>query len=107
MMPKIKYFGLDSAEERAAKYPDTFWIPSEKTRQEVKAGFFVKLIFRSTGENNVSVERMWVEVKSRRKGKYKGVLKSSPAFLKDLIPGEDVEFGPEHICEVSPPTKEG
>ena len=38
-------FHLASAEERNREAPDTFLIPKRTTRENVKIGFLVKLIF--------------------------------------------------------------
>ena len=35
-----------------------------------------------------------------------GVVHSSPAILKDIIPSDSILFSPEHICEISHLTKE-
>ena len=98
-------FRLMSAEERNRASPDTFLIPKRTTRENVKVGFLVKLIF--TSEDPPAGERMWVRVDGRRGPVYRGILQSKPVTMKDLIPGEEVRFGPEHICDVSPPDNDG
>lgn len=37
---------------------------------------------------------------------FRGVVHSSPAILKDIIPSDSIEFSPEHICDISHTTKE-
>jgi uncharacterized protein YegJ (DUF2314 family) len=98
-----KYFTLASAEERASKY--SFQIPSRDTRENVKVGFLVKLIFES--DDPPAKERMWVKVVSRKGAVYNGVLDSGPVIMTDFVfKGEGVRFTADHICDVSPPDKE-
>lgn len=78
-------------------------IPRESVRKSLKPGYFVKICFVSeTMQNGTDRERLWVEV-TGGKNPYTGVLRSSPAFLKDLIPGEPILFDAEHVSDVSLP----
>lgn len=79
-------------------------IPRLEIRTSLKDGYFVKLAFKSdTLQNGTDLERLWVEVTGRTGQTYTGVIRSSPAFLKDLIPGDPVLFSQEHVADVSLP----
>lgn len=99
---------LANAEARHKESPATFHIPKRETRERVKVGFYVKLIFETeVPMNGCWGERMWVEVTKRTKAGYEGIVRNSPAFLKDIVPGEEVTFGSEHICDISYPDAKG
>lgn len=99
------YYILD-AEKRQKAHPKTFKIPSREVREKVEKGFYAKLVFETTPDDTgCNGERMWVEVVGKRRGRYSGILRNSPVFVRDLSPGESVEFGPENICSLSPPEK--
>lgn len=83
------------------------YTPHPEARKRLKAGYFVKIAFLAeTLENNTDNERLWVEVTGASGALFTGVIRSSPAFLKDLMPGEPVIFGAEHVCEISVPNKQ-
>lgn len=95
------FWYLDSAEEFYKKDSSSV-IPSRKFRENMKVGEYAKLIFVMYEPSpGCQSERMWVEVTDRLKSGYCGTIKSNPAFLKDILPGEKVAFGPEHVCEIS------
>ena len=56
------------------------------------------------------VERMWVIIKRRLPGLYVGVLDSEPQSIEPdprfLVRGMEVVFGPEHIIDISEPSRE-
>ncbi|MGR5382209.1 DUF2314 domain-containing protein [Vibrio harveyi] len=63
----------------------------------------VKLIFNMLepeSEEEVSIERMWVEVKALEKGLYVGTLDNDPYWNVLLKCGDNVVFGPEHIIDI-------
>lgn len=95
-----RLLGVDDVASGATLYH----IPRLEIRKKLKPGYFVKLAFSADQpENGASVERLWVEVTGGTPALYTGKLRSSPAFLKDLLPGEPVMFGPEHVADVSLP----
>lgn len=49
---------LGSGVKAHEKYPETFWIPSDEMKDEIRPGYLVKLMFRLRKGG----ERMWVEV---------------------------------------------
>jgi uncharacterized protein YegJ (DUF2314 family) len=83
-------------------HPDTFEIPDEVVRKNLKPGMMVKLIFKPRKKDGVE-ERMWVKVFRKRKdGVYEGVLDNEPLYeLRSLLKVEDtVFFEPEHVVDV-------
>lgn len=103
---------LLSAEARRASHPD-FVLPSLDERMSVGVGQAVKLLFdietREDGQVvDRGVDRMWVIVRRRAGGRYVGVLDSDPGRAENLLlrPGDEVEFGPEHITDIDSPPRE-
>jgi hypothetical protein len=105
---------LQSGEARHAESPETFWIPPRHERESLRVGAGVKLLFEIEAEGEQGcergVERMWVIIKRRLAGLYVGVLDSQPATVKPdprfLTRGSEVVFGPEHIIDISEPSRE-
>jgi hypothetical protein len=100
---------LDSAEELHAQHPDTFSIPSREERTTLRVGARVQLVFllRGTprGQPVIQGERMWVTIQKVQGGRYVGTLTSDPATSRVLQPGDQIEFGPEHVaCVLIPIT---
>lgn len=96
---------LESGEERAHEAPDTFRIPSRETREHLQPGQIAKLIFRiavvdSDGHRSERVERMWVEVRGRVGGLYRGELDNDPECTDEIKAGMEVFFGPHHVIHV-------
>ena len=54
-------YTIDNGVELHAKYPDSFWIPSDADKAALAPGDFVKLIFNIT-DGEVAAERMWVKI---------------------------------------------
>ena len=103
---------LLSAEARRASHPD-FVLPPLDERMSVAVGQAVKLLFdieTKEGDRIVDrgVDRMWVIVRQRVEGRYVGVLDSDPGRAENLLlrPGDEVEFGPEHITDIDSPPRE-
>ena len=53
-----------------------------------------------TGEEEVHVERMWVDVVEAHPGGYRGVLNNDPNCTKELASGAEVEFEPRHVIQI-------
>lgn len=88
---------LDDAEARSAEAPGSFFIPPAELRRSLKVGDGVKLIFRlERADGETSVERMWVEVAAT--APYVGVLLNTPRLVGVIEAGDQVSFGPEHVC---------
>ena len=97
------HFELDDGEARNSEFPEDFWIPPKELRQALEPGDIVKLIFRmeeSVGSEDISVERMWVEVTSKHDGYYQGVLDNDPSGSECIEAGHEVTFQPRHIIDV-------
>ena len=90
-------WALDNAEELAAEFPRTFFIPPRERRYALEPGDEVKLIFRLEREDGeVGAERMWVEVVET--DPHAGLLRNTPQLKGVIEWGDRVEFGPEHVC---------
>ena len=101
---------LESGEERHARSPETFEIPSRTARESLGPGDAAKLLFdietRETGQViDRGIDRMWVIVKRRTGNLYVGVLASDPGVAEGLTlrPGTEVLFGPEHVIGIDRP----
>ena len=105
---------LQSGEARHTEYPESFWIPPRQERESLKVGAGVKLLFEieAEGEHGPErgVERMWVIVRRKLPGLYVGVLDSQPQTIEPdprfLARGSEVVFAPEHIIDISEPSRE-
>jgi hypothetical protein len=105
---------LESGEARHAEAPETFWIPSREQRDSLKPGEAAKLLFMIEAENQGQlergVERMWVIIRGRLGPFYTGVLDSTPVSIEPdpsiLTRGTEVIFAPEHVIDVSAPSRE-
>ena len=88
---------LDSAEQRAAEAPRSFFIPPPGVRHALKVGDTVKLIFRlQRDDGETAVERMWVEVVQTEP--YAGLLRNTPQLGGVIAFGDRVTFAAEHVC---------
>ena len=97
---------LESGEERAKEYADTFEIPSNSELSLVKVGNLVKLIFivkaiDKAESENLQVERMWVYVTETQKGMFIGRLQNKPKSNTQLLAGTEVKFRVEHIIDIA------
>ena len=92
-------FTLDNAVERNRESP-TFEIPAALIRENLSVGASVKLLVRWT-ESNIC-ERMWFEVVEAGDGTYSGVLRNTPCYSEALLPGDRVEFEPQHVAAILP-----
>ncbi|MDG0797957.1 DUF2314 domain-containing protein [Pectobacterium punjabense] len=93
-------YELDDGEAINREYPDSFWIPAKAMRESLEPGDFVKLIFRmeeTAGSDDLSVERMWVNVTKKHPAFYEGVLDNEPTGSDCVQCGQTVTF---HACHV-------
>lgn len=93
---------LESGEECARKWPDTFFIAPRRTRESLQPGTLVKLMFKACKSDGaeIATERMWVIVRQRIPGGYMGILNNSPydeAYAGALEAGQEFPFAAEHI----------
>ena len=98
---------LIDGEERNQANPDTFDIPTQEERTNLKEGDYAKLIFRiemdDTGEDD-DRERMWVIVKERTSSGYIGTLDNQPGAMDDdhsLQYGSQVAFEPRQVIDIT------
>ena len=104
------YWQLESAEARAAKWPDSFTLPPRSVREALKPGTPVQLLFEietelPDGSLRRDVERMWVIVAEKVGALYIGRLDNMPDSVEHdahvyLSEGAEVPFGPEHVIAV-------
>ncbi|MBT8769166.1 hypothetical protein [Metapseudomonas boanensis] len=97
---------LDDGEARHNEHPETFWIPHIEVRNNLQPEQIVKLIFRivtidNSNEEEVNVERMWVIVKGRIGGLYRGQLDNDPYCTDDIKAGMEVWFLSKHVIDIS------
>ena len=100
---------LDDAEQRRARAPDTFIIPSKKLRSALGRGALAQLLFMITVEDGEEpeCERMWVVVRRRFPGGYLGVLDNDPTCIEknhELWSGSEIPFEPRHVIDARAPT---
>ncbi|CCG97249.1 conserved hypothetical protein [Marinobacter nauticus ATCC 49840] len=97
------HYVLDDGEVIHEQHPDTFWIPEKSTRESLRVGDLVKLIFsmeETTGSEATSVERMWVEVTQVYEGYYLGRLDNEPYGSDCLKCDQDVFFQSRHVIDI-------
>lgn len=106
-------WALESGEERHARNPTQFALPSRKARESLDRGDAAKLLFvieTNDGGRLVDrgVDRMWVIVKRKAGDAYLGVLSNDPGVADGLTlrPGAEILFGPEHVIEIDHPPRE-
>ena len=105
MLPNYEtdHYELDNGEEIHNEYPETFEIPPREIRDNLKVGYLVKLIFRMeqrTNQEEISVERMWVEITEKKGSYYSGVLDNDPSTDVFVECGITVNFKAEHIIQI-------
>jgi hypothetical protein len=97
---------LESAVEYHQLHSETFDIPDERTRRNLRPGDFAKLIFAIAVEEDEDpiYERMWVVVREVSDDIYFGLLDNEPDIDEndEFWLGTELPFGPEHIIDVKP-----
>lgn len=101
---------LDDAEQRQARTPDSFVIPSKKVRAKLSRGGFAQLLFLIAVEDGEApeCERMWVVVRRRFPGGYMGVLDNDPTCIEknhELWSGSEIPFEARHVIDVKPASR--
>lgn len=94
----IHRWHLSDGVERNRLYPDTFSIPSEEDKDEIRPGDLVKAEFAMSDW----AERMWVEVTAVRRGHIVGQLSNTPAGIPRLQPGRKVKLKRKHVIDFMP-----
>lgn len=101
-----KAWKLANAEEREGV---SFEIPTRLEREQLSVGAVVKLVFVVVPPppRPPNGERMWVRIIGFERPKrgaaaaYIGRLENEPVVIAGLSWGDEIIFGPEHICEIS------
>jgi hypothetical protein len=94
-------YWLDDAEQRAARFPDTFEIPPASVRHSLVAGDYAKLMFKPEQDAERGIERMWVCITTvMPDGSYRGWLDNDPTVIRAKH-RDTVVFGPENVIQVS------
>lgn len=91
---------LRDSSETARQFKYTFYKPSESEIALIKPGENVKLVFDfiSDDPDAPQAERMWVVVDHIcADGSFVGSLDNVPRWIKDLEPGDTIEFDSRHI----------
>lgn len=91
---------LVDADAVARQHKYTFYKPSTDVLWKVKPGEVVKLIFEFESDEPGAprAERMWVKVTEVQPGlRFKGELDNDPRHIKDLVPGDLVQFEGRHV----------
>ena len=96
---------LGNAEAQHAVHPRSFFIPTREKREALEPGEDARLGFyrHEVGPDEPDAERMWVEISRRDGDQYVGTLTNEPLYIKDLQPGDEVRFGPEHVLAIDDP----
>lgn len=91
---------LEDAAKRAREAKYTFYKAGESEIAKIKRGENVKLIFAFDDDNTdgATAERMWVIVDEiDGGGGFVGRLDNEPRWIRDLAPGDRIEFRDIHI----------
>ena len=97
------HYELDNGEELNKAYPESFWIPEKGLRENLNVGDLVKLIFRmeeTKGSDDISVERMWVEITGKQSHFYTGKLVNEPSGSDCIICRQNIIFQSCHVIDV-------
>lgn len=87
-------------------YTKTFYLPSQRARQDVTRGDLVKLVFNlwDKNEKELNGERMWVQITGHRNAYLVGKLRNQPLTMDrngwPLKWGDTILFLPEHIIDI-------
>ncbi|HET7626114.1 MAG TPA: DUF2314 domain-containing protein [Verrucomicrobiae bacterium] len=93
-------YTLDDGAGTHREFPTTFEIPSQERRESLKVGDIAKLIFRIEVDDEVHVERMWVQVVEVEPEFYVGVLDNDATSTDEIQAGMRVEFHSDHIIQI-------
>jgi len=96
---------IDDGEVAHSESPDKFWIPPQAERHALQPGDIVKIRFYIRAPNDAGEivdhgERMWVQVKGRLEGWYRGELDNDPYCTDDIQAGMELWFQPRHVIDI-------
>jgi hypothetical protein len=86
---------IDSGLARHREHPDTFWVPSDEDKAELRPGDGVKLMWSI---KRMPGERMWLTITHRDGDNLVGVLDNWAVFAH-IPPGEVVKFRIDDIID--------
>jgi hypothetical protein len=90
---------LRSGVESHAKYPETFWIPSEEEKAALSPGDHVQLAF---DVKRMGGERMWVDITEVGGDRFVGVLAHDAHHIPRLRAGDVIKFTRDHVINIHP-----
>ena len=98
-------WSIDDGEAAHAENPDSFYIPPLAAREALTPGAIVKLRFYIRAPNEAGElvdhgERMWVQVKERVSGWYRGELDNDPYCTSAFGAGMELWFQPRHVIGI-------
>ena len=102
-MTDALWIGLEDVVKTHRAAPRTYSIPRADQRTALKVGDLVKLVFQADrpSPRGFTAERMWVQVLEVLPHGFVGALDNQPSFLRNLRPGDRIEFGPQHVAALS------
>ena len=97
-----KSWNLANGIDRHNESPESFLIPTDKEKLQLKVGDTIKLIFEfESDEPDVSgAERMWVEITKIEKNILEWRLDNDPYEIKDLKCDDLIIFNYDHIIDI-------
>jgi uncharacterized protein YegJ (DUF2314 family) len=93
-------YTLEDGEKMHEQSPVNFNLPSLDSRNNLKVGEIVKLVFNIEHSQGYDEERMWVIVEKIDGLKYIGCLDNDPHCTGELKAGELVEFSAKHVIAI-------
>jgi hypothetical protein len=96
---------IDDGEVAHAENPETYWIPHQPERESLMPGNLAKVRFyiRAPNDSGDLVdhgERMWVQIKERVDGWYRGELDNDPYCTDTIQAGMELWFQPRHVIAI-------
>lgn len=91
-----KYYTIQDGEALNKLYPDTFYIPPKKVRNNLKSGTLVKMTI--DGRDDFSSDRVWVIVIGKKNDVYIGKLDNH--ISNELPWGGIIKFKAKHVINL-------
>lgn len=92
---------LEDTRELVDAEPYTFYVPSSEVIADLQPGEVVQLIFHYDGDelDDDQIEHLWIRITEVDGDDYCGELETTPQFIPDLEPGDEIEFTSFHIAD--------
>ena len=96
-----KSWNIEDAQKLKEEFTDAFSKHSKEAFEPLEKGNKAKLIFsfKSDSPEILRTEELWVEILLVQDYKFLGQLEDEPKYIKDLKPGEIIEFEERHILD--------